>query len=228
MNVRDFVVFASLVSVSSMAQPFGEVTNCREETTVKKIYGGQISCEAEYTQRSCVPINSREVSIIRTKKFETLTEFVGDTDKSTKYLTKMIKVPDSYAAGPGMCTIPIDINTEISCTANIPYLRDELVRKTVCDYKPVVSIVNGHRSAIGQNLSSGGKDYDGTIVNYLWEVNGQFFSSSPTILLPHSNMQTTSYQVKHTVTDNSGYKTSVEQSVTFINDECSTQACRNR
>jgi hypothetical protein len=137
-------------------------------------------------------------------------EYVFGSPVSQRYIT-------SYIAG-----------RYYSCWATVPFSHYQQVTRQECQYKPVAEFHDGMPKVNSFSVLSSSRDYDGSIVGYQWIVDGVSFSTAASITLPYKNGQTSTYQIQLTVTDNDGYTNSSARSITVKNDECRTQACRNR
>ncbi|GAB2927270.1 hypothetical protein [Rheinheimera gaetbuli] len=192
----------TLSSSMATATPFGEPVDCTTTTTNVPIYGGWAQCSVTH---------NGETRQLSEYFFETLSPFVQVSDFTT--------IGGYYG--------------RFSCSATLPFIRMEQVTSQQCKYKPVSGFSVSPRAG-SFVLTSSARDYDGSIVNYRWIVNGSVASSSASISLPHIQSEYRNgkwysrYEVSLEVTDNHGYKNTVSRSLLELNDECRTQACRNR
>jgi hypothetical protein len=140
----------------------------------------------------------------------TLSEYIFATQNNQRYLT-------AYANGQ-----------TYSCWATVPFSHYEPVTRQECQYKPVAEFNDGMPSHSSFGIFSAARDYDGSIVSYQWHVDGAAYSTAASFTLPYKSGLTSTYLIQLTVTDNHGHSSSVSRSITVPNDECRTQACRNR
>lgn len=203
-----------LCSAGAFANPYGEKVNCREVVVgSKNIYGGAVSCIANYEYFTCVPKGSSNI-ITKHQPKEVLTGYVGETTKSTYYLSKLVTYNTNEGAGPGMCTIPRVVSKEISCIADIPYLETRPVSETVCDYKPEAWVSVSYVDAeVNAWVSAEGRDYDGQVVNRELWVNGVLQNTLVMDLATLGGAGTT-FNVKAVAVDDDGYRTERSRNVT--------------
>lgn len=139
-----------------------------------------------------------------------VSEYIFQTQQQQRYITNYI------------------LGRFYSCWANVPFSHYQPVTRQECKYKPVSEFHEGLPQVNSFSVLSASRDYDGSIVGYQWLVDGAPYSNAATISLPYKNGLTSTYQIQLTVTDNDGYSHSQSRSITVKNDECRTQACRNR
>ncbi len=203
MKISYCLPLALLLSVSTQAQTGGDPVDCKVSTELVAIYGGNASCQVMVAGR-----------------FYTVRQFVHDTNVPSQWISEALVVNG--------------VRGNYSCLASLDKLRDEPRTRQECKYKPVAgfSITPLHSTF---RLTSTSGDADGYLVQYQWVVDGVPISNAATLELPHNNAYYDSigrsysrYQVSLTVTDNHGYQTTYSQTLAELNDECRTQACRNR
>lgn len=175
-------------------------------------FGEAVNCK---TVTSQVAIYQGNTSCsVRSKNppydWNTVSEYIFATQINQRYLT-------AYANGQ-----------TYSCWATVPFSHYEPVTRQECQYKPVADFSDGMPSHSSFGIFSAARDYDGSIVSYQWNVDGAAYSTAASFTLPYKNGLTSTYLIQLTVTDNHGHSSSVTRSITVPNDECRTQACRNR
>ncbi|QTH73259.1 hypothetical protein [Pseudoalteromonas xiamenensis] len=175
---------------------------CKNVVTSIPIYSGFASCEVRNNDKST-----------------TIQAYYPDTTNSFVILTQELTLGGETKV--------------FSCNARLDQTGTRESSHTVCKYKPVAGISVSPRPDDFHIVSSA-RDYDGSIANYTWKVNGSFKSNVASFTLPQiqsiyrNGKWYSQYFIELEVTDNDGYKDSHSISITELNDECRTAACRNR
>lgn len=214
------VLLLSSTFLSQIAVAAGDVeTNCRDEVVGKRnIYQGSTNCEAIHNYTT---YENRK--LVRKVYKENLTGNSSETTSPTMTLSKRVQITFTSFGGQ-----EVTYNTDISCTASIPFSHEEDVTQRVCDYTPK-AIITSHliqtrvekgityyaagQAAVKFNFS----DRDGSISSAQAWVDGTNVSTNYHIINGAGY-----YTVRLKVTDNDGYVTEETRTVSVSPfEECS-------
>ncbi|MCF2948085.1 hypothetical protein L0668_08205 [Paraglaciecola aquimarina] len=227
MSVKNRIALLTLgaASFGSLADPFGEKVNCREEAKGQQnMYAGEATCSAQlvyvnHSKSSPTANLCMETEIV--EKWIPISEDVAESSnpvvaigKLHHYKTKGITTTMS----DGVCTI-LNESDWITCAAEVPFSHVADVYGEVCDYKPVSSTsYYGERIGINEYITSigttGAADFDGHIVSRELWINGVEYDFNT--IQKFTTQSGAQFAVRIRVTDNDGYQTEDTQTIRAI------------